>query len=104
MFVKYIEKEKHEIVDRITYVFYHNEVKEIPDTLGEYLTIKFPTRFKRIEKSEIKKDITGGIELIENDTDIYNLWFKGKKETKFKKLPIPSQDVKNKDKILMEVI
>lgn len=56
MFVQYINKESHTIVDGSKeYVFNCNDIKEMSDKLGIYICSKYRNSFKKA--NELKKEI-----------------------------------------------
>jgi MoaA/NifB/PqqE/SkfB family radical SAM enzyme len=57
MKVKYINKASHTVIDDREYIFHENEVKDIPDRLGDYLVKKYPVSFQQVGDSKYKDPI-----------------------------------------------
>lgn len=51
MNIQYINKENHEVIDDRSYLFHENEIKLVPDRLGQYLCSKYSQSFICIEDS-----------------------------------------------------
>lgn len=85
MNIQYINKENHEVMDDQNYLFHQNEIKEVPEKLGEYLTLKYPMSFVKA-KDIIKKSIKIK-EKIQNIKLHFIMYVKNLNSNKFKEAP-----------------
>ncbi len=90
MNIKYINVENHEVMDGgINYVFHENEIKDLPDHLGQYLVFKYSRSFVKVDgvvKEKVKDDIIIKEKMHEIPLK-FKVYVKAYNKNKFKMVP-----------------